>query len=181
MKQNQIIACAGKTGKDTLYELVYWNAVQRCNPDTCTCTELCTHPDQSKPCSVMSGYMSNVFNLMIRNFPSNLTEDVAYRIGMHLVPLYKILCRLKMQEFAEVDTIVPTAHGPKVNPIFEEIRKTIRQIEDTWKNLGFVVAEKKMRAGKGVHAFNGRDYYDVIENGGLPMKKNMDSEGESVQ
>ena len=156
--------------KDKLYELVYWNAVQQCSPDNCSCIDLCSNPDRTKPCSVLSSYMSNVYEMMIRTYKGNLTEDTAYRIGMHLVPLYKILCRLKMQEFEETFVMVTNSKGDrKVNPIFEEIRKTILAIEKVWQNLGYIVSEGNQKKDRFVGAFSQRNYYEVIESGGLPM------------
>jgi hypothetical protein len=182
MKKKQLlnkvgsIAIKEKDGKEKLYELVYWNAVQRCNPDSCGCIELCGNIDSGKPCHILSSYMGGVFDLMIRTFPGNISEDVVYRIGMHLVPLYKILCRLKMQEYSEDSVFLQGKMGRSINPIFEEIRKTIKQIEDTWKNLGYIVTEgRKLKKDRFAGYFNERSYYDVIENGGMPMLEEMNS------
>jgi len=157
-------------GKDKLYELVYWNAVQKCDSNMCGCVDLCSDPQDGKPCTVLSSYMGNVYQTMLRTYKGVMTEDTAYRIGMHLVPLYKILCRLKMQEFTEIEVMVMNSKGDrKVNPIFEEIRKTILAIEKMWMNLGYIVSEGTSKKDKFVGAFNQRNYYDIIENGGMPM------------
>ena len=173
-KRNSIICRNGivtsENGKDKLYELVYWNAVQRCNGIECPCLDLCSSPNVDKPCSILSAYMGNVYDVMIRTYKGTMTEDVAYRIGMHLVPLYKILCRLKMQEFSETEIMFTSEKGTRhVNPIFEEIRKTILAIEKTWQNLGYIVNERTSKKDKFVGAFNQRNYYDIIESGGMPM------------
>ena len=162
-----------KDSKDKLYDLVYWNAVQKCDPSSCGCTELCSSSIAGKPCSVLSSYMGSVFDLMIRTFPGDISEDVIFRIGMHLVPLYKILCRLKMQEFNETEVMVRGKMGRSINPIFEEIRKTIVSIEKTWQNLGFIVQDGRKRKDRFVGHFNDRNYYDVIESGGMKMLEDM--------
>lgn len=167
-------AVTTKDGKEKLYELVYWNAVQRCDPETCGCVELCSNPNLEKPCSIISGYMNNVYEVMIRTYRGEMTEDTAYRIGMHLVPLYKILCRLKMQEFSETSIMFLSKSGRKVNPIFEEIRKTVLAIEKVWQNLGYIVSDRKQK-DKFVGNFNERSYYEVIESGGLPMLSQMNN------
>jgi len=165
-----------ENGKDKLYELVYWNAVQRCDSSMCGCVDLCSNPCDGSPCSVLSSYMGNVYETMIRTYKGVMTEDSAYRIGMHLVPLYKILCRLKMQEFQEIGVMVTNSKGErKVNPIFEEIRKTILAIEKMWMNLGYIVGEGGKKKDKFVGAFNQRDYYSIIENGGLPMLSQLNT------
>lgn len=162
-----------KTGKDKLYDLIYWNAIQKCNPESCGCQELCSGFDRDKPCTVLSSYMGNVFDVMIGAFPGEITEDIVYRIGMHLVPLYKILCRLKMQEFSEQDVFISSKLGRHINPIFEEIRKTILAIEGIWKNLGYIVGNGGMRKNRFIGHFNERNYYEVIESGGIPMLDQM--------
>jgi len=173
-KKDSIICRNGivrsEDGKDKLYELVYWNAVQQCDPEMCGCTGICPNPDETKPCSILSAYMGNVYDMMIRTYKGSMTEDTAFRIGMHLVPLYKILCRLKMQEFEERGVMVMSGKGDrKVNPIFDEIRKTITLIEKTWTNLGYIVGEGSRKKDRFVGAFNQRDYYSIIESGGMPM------------
>lgn len=177
-KKNSVIAHNGvmssKDGKEKLYELVYWNAVQRCDPDTCGCVELCANPNMEKPCSIIGSYMHNVYEVMIRTYRGEMTEDAAYRIGMHLVPLYKILCRLKMQEFMETSVMFMGKDSRKVNPIFEEIRKTILAIEKVWQNLGYIVSDRKQK-DKFVGNFNERNYYEVIESGGMPMLSQMNT------
>jgi hypothetical protein len=176
---SQIIRKSGKIkkkdkdGKDVLYDLVYWNAVQKCNPESCGCQELCSGQDIGKPCKVLSSYMGGVFDVMINAFPGEFSEDIVYRIGMHLVPLYKILCRLKMQEFSEQEVFVSSRLGRNINPIFEEIRKTIMAIEGVWKNLGYIVGNGQVRKNRFIGHFNERNYYEVIEAGGVPMLDQM--------
>jgi len=162
-----------KDSKDKLYDLVYWNAVQKCDPSACGCTELCSTPSLGQPCSVVSSYMGSVFDLMVRTFPGEIGEDVIFRIGMHLVPLYKILCRLKMQEFTESEVMVRSKLGRSINPIFEEIRKTIAVIEKTWQNLGFIVQDGRKKKDRFVGHFNDRNYYDVVESGGMNFLESM--------
>jgi hypothetical protein len=179
-KKDSVICRSGivrsEDGKDKLYELVYWNAVQRCDSDNCGCIDLCSNPEDGKPCKIISSYMGNVYDLMVRTYKGVITEDVAYRIGMHLVPLYKILCRLKMQEFIETSVVWRNDKGDrKVNPIFEEMRKTISSIESIWKNLGYIVGEGKTKKDKFVGAFNQRNYYDIIESGGMPMLSQLNT------
>ena len=166
-------------GVDTLREMIYWNAVGGCYPDSCGCASICpaftvfSEDLEKKPtkCLVISGYMDSVFNMMVKTFPQQITEDVAFRIGMHLIPLYKMLCRLKMQEFRETEVmLVSISGGSRINPIFKEIRDTIQSVERVWKNLGFIVDEKKLKRGEDIAYLNGKSYYEVIESGSMPMK-----------
>ena len=166
------IICSGAI--DNLREMIYWNAIGGCFPGSCGCSDICPSfirgevPDK---CTVVSGYIESVFKMMVRVFPQQITEDVSFRIGMHLIPLYKMLCRLKMQEFRETEVmLVSISGGSRINPIFKEIRDTIQSVERVWKNLGFIVDEKKLKRGEDVAYLNGKSYYEVIESGSMPMK-----------
>jgi hypothetical protein len=63
-----------------------------------------------------------------------------------------------------------------VNPIFGEIRKTILAIEKVWAHLGYIVSENQKKKDKFVGAFNQRNYYDIIESGGMPMLSQLNDQ-----
>lgn len=173
-------------GLKELKDMIYWNSVNICVP--CGCMELCPaylSGDKDyfrdgefvggKKCVVIAGYMNSVFDMMVRSFPNRITSDMAFRIGMHLVPLYKILCRLKMQEYTEREVMLHSlSGGVRVNPIFREIRDTVASIEKVWANLGFFLRDDGSRVKKihndSAEMLNGRSYYEVIESGGISMK-----------
>jgi len=170
------IICSGAI--DSLREMIYWNAVGGCYPDSCGCAEICPSSsslEKPEKCVVISGYIQSVFNMMVRTFPAKITEDNAFRIGMHLIPLYKILCRLKMQEYKETEVMLHSISGGcRINPIFKEIRDTISSIEKVWINLGFIIKDgnsSSRKPAKDVAFFNGKSYYEVIEAGEMPMKQ----------
>jgi hypothetical protein len=159
-----------KNGETVIREMIYWNAVNPCDPEKCGCSSICkflSENDQLNKCEVIYEYMSSVLDMLLRNYPKEMTEDVAYRIGLHLIPLYKILCRLKMAEFAAVDVTTFSSRGDiKITPLFKEIRDTIQAIERTWRAIGFDVSKPdQIRPLKQVGFFNGKSYYEVIEGG----------------
>jgi len=176
MKRNAIIGhrklgTISKSGETIIREMIYWNAINACDPEHCGCSSICDYflsGEKPEKCEVIFAYMSSVLDMIIRNYPSPMTEDIAYRIGMHLIPLYKILCRLKMAEFSTIDVVGVSVTGTaKVTPLFKEIRNTIQLIEKTWHTIGFDVSipNAKRRPLEQVGFFNGKSYYEVIEGG----------------
>ena len=56
---------------------------------------------------------------------------------MHLMPLYKTLCKLKMEELAVTQPVFATIRGDrKADPVYREIRETMKIIMACWKDLG---------------------------------------------
>ena len=169
------IICSGAI--DNLREMIYWNAIGGCFPGSCGCSDICPSfikGETPEKCTVVSGYIESVFKMMVRVFPQQITEDVSFRIGMHLIPLYKTLCRLKMQEYKETEVMLHSISGGcRINPIFKEIRDTVAAIERVWINLGFIIKESnfnKKKDGSNATFFNGKSYYEVIEAGEMPMR-----------
>ena len=70
-------------------------------------------------------------------FRSQLTEPVLFKIGMHLVPQYKMLLKMKLAEMGIEGVIGVDLNGkPYIHPIYKEIRETIKCVNATWALLG---------------------------------------------
>jgi hypothetical protein len=52
------------------------------------------------------------------------------------MPLYKILCKLKIEEMGVVQAVLPGKYGARANPVYKEIRETIKLIAYMWKSIG---------------------------------------------
>jgi hypothetical protein len=64
-------------------------------------------------------------------------ETLLFKVGMHILPLYKTLCKLKMDELSTVHPIFVTHRGDrKADPVYKEIRETIKMINMAWKDIG---------------------------------------------
>ena len=83
--------------------------------------------------------------MIFNNFGEVLDEPTFYRVGMHLMPMYRTLCRLKIEELGVNHIITTSDTGRKqANPIYKEIRDTIKLIDSLWHSLGltkFAVVE----------------------------------------
>jgi hypothetical protein len=124
-----------KVGKDNIF-LYSWDAINSCLEERCPAYKLCSY-DKTGKCAVQKNYLNSVMNVIFRNYGEDLTESEFMRIGLHLIPLYKILCKLKMEEVMIERVIYYDAKGKiNINPVFKEIREYIKLIEFTWHSLG---------------------------------------------
>lgn len=124
----------GKTD-DGAVSLYSWDAVAECEVENCPAYLNCPYQKEGK-CHAQVQYLKAVTSIVFNNF-DEITEPQLYRVGMHLVPLYKTLCRMKLEEIGTTSVAYTDSKGNrKVNPIFREIRETIKVIELTWKSIG---------------------------------------------
>ena len=153
----------GKLGE---YELYSWDAISDCLGEECACHSVCEYSKIGK-CRLQLNYLKGITNIIYRNYKEKLDEPTCFRVGMHLIPLYGILCRLKMEEMMVTKTVHITKAGLKIHPIYKEIRETIKSIENMWRSLGFVGFSV---VGGGDLGFRGGEdgagYYDAMEGEG---------------
>jgi len=118
-----------------------WEIIPDCNaydPVPCVAVGMCHH-DKSvgAKCGVQTEYMEVVTEIIVRNFKEELSEGDLYRVGMHLIPMYNVLCKLKIAMVGVIDPVVTTARGSvAMHPIFKEFRQQIKAIEDAWRSIG---------------------------------------------
>lgn len=124
-------------------QLVSCDVVPFCNPNICKAAGLCNScKDPTRKCLVLLGYMKSVIRMIWRNFGEELTEVQLFKVGMHILPLYKILGRLKLEEAGTEEIVDVDNRGRKyINPIFKEIRETIKIIEFAWEKARLPVIE----------------------------------------
>ena len=139
-----------------------WDFVEQCTREDCVAYASCPYDKHGKPPG-QKEYMRSVQMVIFRNLNGNLSEMNLYRIGMHLLPLYRILMKLKIQEIGDTQAVTTDDKGMKrINPIYKEIRETIKQIEFIWKSLGFTDDVPKPK-GIGDDLKGNPDYYQEIQ------------------
>lgn len=132
----------GRYGKKQI-RLYAWDAVPECSGTKCPAFSLCSYEKTGK-CQTVVQYLRNIHEFVFQNFGKEFDEAKWFRIGMHLIPLYKTLARLQIAELGVTDVIVTVGNkGPKINPIFDAITKTIAQIEKVWKDMN--LSEKGLK------------------------------------
>jgi hypothetical protein len=120
--------------------LFQWDAIQECHPACGIYDSECTFP-KTKPngdpiqCQVMKNFLKAVDIVVLRNYP-NIAETTFFRFGIHVVPLYKVYCKLLIAELGvRRPTFNSTQGTPKIHPIYKEIRETARLLDSMWKSL----------------------------------------------
>ncbi|MCP3681909.1 MAG: hypothetical protein GY861_04390 [bacterium] len=81
--------------------------------------------------------------MIFKNFSDVLDEPMLYQIGIHLMPLYKNLCKLKIEELGvkQAVTMNTKSGRDQINPIYKEIREHIKIIQMMWRDIGLKGAQ----------------------------------------
>ncbi len=88
-------------------------------------------------CGIMRGYLTTITQVIFRNYMEDLTEAQLYRIGMGLIPMYRQLCRLQIEELGLHSMLYTNDKGdPKIHPLNNAIREQIIAIERLWQTIG---------------------------------------------
>jgi hypothetical protein len=115
--------------------VIAWSSIADCLGDRCRIEELCAYDKRGK-CTVQVQFLQVTLE-MLRSTNPKLEEDQAWRIGMHLLPLYKTLCKLYMDELAVCHPTYTTEKGTRQShPVYKEIRDTLKMIMMVWKDIG---------------------------------------------
>lgn len=150
-----------------------WTAVQNCEGFDCPLCGQCGYtPDDSSRCKLLVAYLRNVEEMLVSSFGAYLNEDGMFRVGMHLLPLYKQLARLKMTEMTVSHGDV--SNGRTIHPVFAAIRSCVSAIDNAWKALGLnnlMPPEKPEILSARGNRFDDAPYYDRMERDALLEQK----------
>jgi hypothetical protein len=171
---------------DTLTKLLIWDAVPRCVPSQCVAESYCRYSYSAKGrCKVMLAYITGVIVKIYGHFKKDMTDKQILAMGLHLVPLYKTLCKFKLEEMG-VERVTQVGNKGKLyaHPIYKEIRETLRVINQTWslydidKKVLKSPFDPPVPVGEGKASPTGdnthgdRSYYDsMFEDSEEPLEK----------
>lgn len=135
----------GFFAEDTLFYA--WDAVDFCSGTNCIATEVCPYTQsginkatgkfEQRKCAVQKNFLRSLSVILYRNYYEIISESQLYRIGMHLMPLYKMLSKLYIVELGVERVAYSDAKGMvRVHPVYKEIRETVKSISQEWHNLG---------------------------------------------
>lgn len=125
-------------------QLIAWDSVQPCNVNICPISSTCVYADpeqtHTRKCTVQVEYLQSFVDMIFNKY-RYMGEDDMFKIGMHVIPLYSQLCRLKIAERGVLTALQEDRNSGRtsIHPIFREIRETIRAISAQWKELGFII------------------------------------------
>lgn len=112
-----------------------WDSVERCSGVKCPVYSECGNIKQGS-CGVQVKYLEAFMSTVLSNY-THLDPMCLYQIGMHLLPLYSQLCKMKLVEKGlKGQMMVETRKGGMfVHPIYKEIRSTMLAITGEWRRL----------------------------------------------
>ena len=151
-------------------EYAVWATPSDCILDDCRASLVCPYIETARKgvltrCYIQARYLDVCEKTIVRNFGKLMTEDELFRMGMHLIPLYKTLVKLKIVEMGVRDIIEVSDRGKiSIHPVLKEIRETIRAIESVWSELGMKHGNKAMPPlGKDGKIRDAQSYYGRME------------------
>jgi len=173
------------TTPNTGLRIMSWDAIHPCEP-ACRAYDICKY-EKGGRCRLMKDYLTRTEAMIIHNFEEQLDEPALYRIGMHLMPLYHMLCRFKIEEIGFNRAVYTTDKGNyKANPVFKEIRETLKQIEAMWRGLDLDTplvpvlpvpnpadGPQRNRNVVPMMTGNGKSYYSRLEGGHVPKTRRI--------
>jgi len=142
----------GREDNMSLYE---WAPIPECTGESCPLEERC-HFEHKGKCRVILGIVKAASANILNNYGPKLNNAQRNRIGQHLMPLYVALARMFVLETSLSSPQFVDKHGsPKMNPVYKDMRETIRGIELLWKQIGLA----DMPIGEAEIG----NYYDAME------------------
>ena len=148
--------------------VVQWDSIPECDSDHCNIKELCPHTKSGK-CGVQKEYLEYVYTHYIGSV--NPKDKMAlFKIGIELVPLYSHLITLKIANHGRRATYITDKGDLKINPLFREIRETIRCIGALLGSIAESFEEKANAGDGGVgdDLTGNSEYYDNLFKGEAP-------------
>lgn len=123
-----------KIGQMNLYS---WDVLPLCNGTDCPAAQLCDKSgDGLEKCFVIKKYLKHLCQIVFSNVGQYVTEMQLFRFGTLMVPLYRNLVRLQIEEAGLNSVMMATGKGLNTNPIYKLIIMHIREIEKMWKSTG---------------------------------------------
>jgi hypothetical protein len=136
-KRSDLVPTVRQGSKD-LMRFFVWNTITPCHEEDCPIWSTCPHEKvEGGKCKVERGYVSSVATMAYRVFRKKFSEDQFFVVGMHILPLYRHLCRLKVWEWSVRHVMYEDEKGKRhINPIYREIREQLKAISAQWRMLG---------------------------------------------
>lgn len=116
-------------------DIYFWSIIDDCTKEYCPARDVCVYDKYGK-CQTMRKYFKSFQDIIIKNF-KHKDESILYRVGMHLAPIYRQLCKLKIYEISIINPVCSNAQGNLlIHPVYKEMREVIKTLELLWKSMG---------------------------------------------
>jgi len=121
-----------------------WDALQDCEGKSCPAAPRCQYLEKAlergeslSKCRVMATYLKSVSTTILGNYEDKMDEGQLFRVGMHIIPLYRNLIKMKIEELGVRRVVNQDEKGKlSINPLYKEIREYIKLLEQMWKSVG---------------------------------------------
>jgi len=113
-------------------------AINECQQERCPIFMHCRHLKTERQCQIQIKYLKAISEMIFNGISiESLSQVQKLKIGFHLQPLYRALCRLKMEELSlRRPTQMNKAGSRVVHPVYKEIRETIKTLTVILRDLG---------------------------------------------
>jgi len=147
--------------------VVMWDAVPQCDVHYCQIAATCPYIEEGSLCGVRKEYLDYVY----RHFMGSVNAEdkqALFRIGFELIPLFSHLVSLKIANHGRPVTTLTDKGSVQVNPLFREIRETIRSINLNINDLAESFSSDFGKGGEGDDVLGNTGYYDKLFEGEAP-------------
>jgi len=168
-----------RRGKDEGQKSLFsWEPIPDCTDEECPIRQKCDFVKRGNKCHVVAGIVKSAALNILNNYGKQLNNALRNRIGLHLMPLYVQYAKQCVYE-ASLSTpdFTDNKGNPKVNPIYKEIRETVRTIDLQWKTLGLVDMKVDAKSTGSYHSQLEAAAYKRIEVQQQPKFKVVKKEG----
>jgi len=156
-------------------ERVRQHELHLANPDEyedvflCPTRDICNYKKIGK-CSTQLSYIKAVVKFLVTNYWETITETQMFQFGMHILPLYRMLCKFKIEELSLESSLFRTSHGIRANPLYKEIRDTMSLIMKMWRDVGILIKSSEF-PDPGDFMDGSGNYYDTmgLDGSGGPL------------
>jgi hypothetical protein len=158
--------------KKAMIKLYSWDVLPLCRSEQCPAAPFChyiTGALEPERCWVVGKYIKHTVDVIFGNIGDKMTESQLFRVGTGLIPLYRNLARLKIEEAGMNSALIRgRMKSTSPQPIYREIRAHVKDIEALWKSIGLENLDFKYNVPSGVEFSREDDddsYYDQLEKG----------------
>lgn len=162
-----------------------WDFVEACTGKKCGIHERCKYFQEGKtvpkpellewgknpPCLVQKHYVNSVYTALTNPNRGELSPEDAVRVGLFVMPLFGSLIKMKIAEASMNGVVYFNKQGnPAINPIYREMRETMRSIDSILHGIGV----SQIATPEEADYINGDpSYYERMMNeGGQEVGKN---------
>lgn len=150
------------------YRFPIWTAVQDCENQHCIAVDFCPADEETRrdrKCQIIMNYLRQAEDFVYKALGDEVDEFELFKVGMHIIPLYKQLARLKILEMSVSSRNMQemTKSGTtKIHGVFKALTDTHNAIIRALTDLGINKVKAK-EMDPSIPTKPAMDYYERME------------------